>query len=113
MFGRDTSGLVSDIENLQIEAADVLQAIELLDAQIYEDINEHRLNEGEFVRTKVLDELNSNQRHRVINNFVDRFYECNYSHHQYKLVLDTLSDKLALVSEAMTTDHSMCLQRPA
>jgi len=113
MFGHDLSGLEDDIKRLKDEAPAVLCAVDNLDQEIYNGINENRLHNGSHVNTRMLDALNANQRQRVLANFDRRFYEHEASKHQYKVVVDYIDSRIALFSEDVSgKDDYLHIHRP-
>ena len=105
MSGHGRSRLEDNIAILQNEAPEVLRAIENLNREIYDGINDYQLKNGSHIRITALNKLNPNQRQRVLENFVGRFYERESTHHQYKIVLDPNDSKLTVISAEISQEH--------
>lgn len=105
MYGNDLSGVIDDLAELVRNAPEVLEAISAIDKEIYDGIQSYKLKNGSHIDTTMLNGLSESDRQTVLSNIVGRFYEREDTHHQYKVVLDEDTDRIALVTENMSRKY--------
>ena len=105
------SGLEDDLAALENEAPEVLQAIETLSQDVFNNIQSYALKNGSHIDTRILTTLTRTQRHRILANFDGRYFERIATHVQHKVVWERDTDKLSLIIQEAAHEH-ICIPRP-
>ena len=98
-----TRGIKNLLSELSNEAPRVLAAQKTLALQIFNSIQDYHPGDESQISTAVLDTLTTNERQRVLEGIVGRYFENQESKVQYKVVKD--GGQLSFLKEDMAVTY--------